>query len=112
MRKNPALNDLMKSVARAHRTWIRANPGKTLGQLKEQIDLAMEQCLEFDSEETVQDYDYDLPEPLASELSQWDDPEATFGDREDDLGDLSNELDALIEKLGPDFKIKKLPVRR
>lgn len=112
MRNTSKLNSLKESVAIAHRTWIRANPGKTIGQLKEQIGLAMEQCLEFDPEETVQDYDYDIPEPLASELSQWDDPEATFGDREDDLEELANDLEALIEELGPHYKIGRLPVRR
>lgn len=52
----------------------------------------------------------DVPEPLASELAQWgDDPETTFGNREGDLEDLANELEALINDLGPSFKVKKLP---
>lgn len=58
----------------------------------------------------MEDWD-DIPEPLESELAEWDNSESfcTFDYRLPNQEDLLSEVEELIEEVGPCFRLSRHP---
>ena len=105
--------DLLRAVHRfvaeySPTPWLRENPKATLGQLKERVEEAVDQCIQF-GDERIPDHQNDIPAPLSEELAEWELPEdeedQTFDYRVENLQEISEHLDELIEWLGDDFEV-------
>lgn len=100
-------------IARQHRKFIASNPKATLKDLRDRLRLAVEQCewlVEVSDDARIEDWD-DIPEPLASELAEWDNSESycTFDYRLPNQEDVLSEVEELIEEVGPRFRLNRLP---
>lgn len=109
-----SLQELKADVIVENREWINAHPYGTLGQLRERMELAVQQCWQQASHEDgpVRGYG-DLPEPLASELRLWplrgeDGRPKTFSDRAVELEGFLSRVVRLIGHTGPDFIVSRL----
>ncbi len=95
-----------------HKEWIDDNPKGSLGELRERIDEALDQCNEIVNAEDdphILAYD-DIPEPLIYELELWDndDPDCTFSYRLPNLEEMLQDLDELIETFGTELVVGRL----
>lgn len=107
----PELASTVKDVFRNHRRWINKHPKATLGDLKERLAMALDQCQRIvgDGDPHIANGVY-VPEPLASELNEWknDDEECTFSYRGEELEQLLDDVHELAEELGDDFQVSKI----
>lgn len=94
-------------VLACHSEWMDSIPEGTVGELRERIEKAIEQCHKIadrKGDPHIDSYKR-IPEPLLSELHQWDNsgPECTFSYRLANLEDLQMNLEELEEVLEPEF---------
>ena len=99
-------------VLHNHKEWIDDNPEGSLGELRERIDEALDQCnqiVDAEDDPHILAYD-DIPEPLVYELELWenDDPDCTFSYRLSNLEEMLQDLDELIETFGTELVVGRL----
>lgn len=93
--------------------WSVKNPDATVRDLVEHLELVLKQCRRIvahsGEDARISDHAY-IPEPLASELAEWDqaDDECTFSDRESDFEDLLASVESLAENVGDAVKVYEL----
>lgn len=100
-------------VAQHNRTFVASNPKGTLKDLRDRLRLAVEQCewlAELSDDARIKEWT-DIPEPLASELAEWDNSEddCTFEYRWENLVENTSLVEELIDEVGPRFRLSRLP---
>ncbi len=98
-----------KRVARDYSEWINNNPDGTLGDLLARLQRAWDQCNNLvytTNDARIEDCWDDIPEPLFSQLAEWDNSEekCTFSYREAKIEFQYWDVGELVKELGEDFK--------
>ena len=105
------MNDIentKKRVVRDYSVWIKDNPNGTLGDLLARLLEALDQCRDMASatnDARIEDCWENIPEPLFSQLSDWDnsDENCTFSYREPNIKSHVGDVEELVDELGEDF---------
>lgn len=104
-------NSLQVHFRQQHSKWLSDNPDGTLGQLRDWLDEADQQCWDFiESGDPPIEQTGDIPSPLFDYLDAWEEHDGQpFSYREPNLEEDLSDVEYLIEELGEDTKLASLP---
>lgn len=111
---------LVNTVASDHRNFIKVNRNATLGDLLTYLNDVQEELLNFDEDEVLAEIivELDVAATYLSDLTPCDEPVdgdselATVGYRLENVEEDIGYVEELIEEIGEDFPVKRLPKKK